>query len=450
MVKKDVHLFACRDMKLVYDVNSGSLHQVDEPAAEAIELLLQGCAIQEVTASLTERFSRETVQEVLVEIQSLKEESLLFSAPLARHDPGVSSYPLKALCLLLSQDCNLSCRYCFARDEKTRDVLLMPLEVGRRAVDFLLESDSGRHREIDFFGGEPLLNFPVFKEIVAYAKKEARARGIELTFTLTTNALLCTEEIVGFLNREAISVVLSLDGRPAVHDAMRQDSRGRGSYRSALQNIRRLLEERDYRNYYIRGTITKHNLDFSRDVEHLLKQGFDSLSLEPVVASPGEDYALEAADLPQMEREYERLLDLFLDHQAAGKPFLFYHFLVDLEKGPCLYKRLSGCGAGREYLAVAADGSLYPCHQFSGRDEYCMGSIMDEEPLQENARVEALYEAARIQRECAECWARYLCGFGCAAAVLTQTGGLEMNDFLSCALQKMRLEKALYLQANQS
>ncbi len=449
MVKRDVHLFACRGMKLVYDVNSGSLHQVDEPAADAIELLLQGCAFPEVIASLAERFSRETVQEVLGEIQSLKEKNLLFSAPLTRHDPGGSAYPLKALCLLLSQDCNLSCRYCFVRDENTRNALQMPLEVGLRAVDLLLESESGRHREIDFFGGEPLLNFPVFKETVAYAKKEAGTRGIELTFTLTTNALLCTEEIVEFLNREGISVVLSLDGRPAVHDAMRQDRRGRGSYRSALQNIRRLLEGRDYRNYYIRGTITKHNLDFSRDVEHLLDQGFDSLSLEPVVASPGEDYALEAGDLPQMEQEYERLLDLFLNHKAAGKPFLFYHFLVDLGRGPCLYKRLSGCGAGREYLAVAADGSLYPCHQFSGRDKYYMGSIMDEKPLQENPCVETLYEAARIQLECAGCWARYLCGFGCAAAVLTQTGGMESNDFLSCALQKMRLEKALYLQAAQ-
>ncbi len=448
IVERDVHVYTCFNLELVYDVNSGSLHQVDELAGQIIQMLLQGLTRETISKRLEGSFSTESIQKVFTEIDALIKENLLFSPPVSMNENIARSYPVKALCLLLSQDCNLSCRYCFAREGQSKTLQNMPVEVGYRAVDYVIEKGNGSYREIDFFGGEPLLNFPVLQKIVHYGYQRAKAQGVELTFTLTTNATLLTGEIIDFLNDQEMSVVLSLDGRPEVHDMMRKKRCGSGSYNQVLGNIQKLLKGRNYGNYYIRGTYTKNNLDFSRDVEHFVRLGFDSISLEPVIASPGNAFALDEEDLLIIEQEYDRIVDLFIKQKKMGNPFLFYHFLVDLEQGPCLYKRITGCGAGTEYLAVAADGSLYPCHQFAGNQAYLMGNIMEADFTLNNP-LASLYDSPRIHRECALCWARFLCGFGCAAATLTQAGSLDVNHALSCALQKMRLEKALYLQAIQ-
>jgi len=438
----DLHMFKYRDKQLVYDVNSGSLHEVDKPAWELISLQRDGNSMEQLAG----RYTPAVVAQVQEEIEALVAEKILFSPAPILPDYG-SGRQLKALCLFISQSCNLQCRYCFARPAVEDTNVYMSRDVAFKAVDLLLEQERGRYCEIDFFGGEPLLNFPLIREIVAYAQAAGRRMGKEFTFTLTTNALLLDDEISQFLNDENISVILSLDGRPAVHDRMRRTAANTGSYKQALPRIKKFLNKRNYQNYYIRGTYTVHNLDFCRDIEHLLEQGFHSLSLEPVVAAGDADYALRREDLLRLEQEYDRLVELFLQHRAEGRPFHFYHFAIDLEKGPCLYKRLSGCGAGREYLAVAADGSLYPCHQFVGDDAFLLGRLGDEPLKLDLRRAEQIARFADEREACSGCWARYLCGNGCAAASYFMAGDLQRNSELYCALQRIRLERALYLQA---
>ncbi|MEW5921973.1 MAG: thioether cross-link-forming SCIFF peptide maturase [Bacillota bacterium] len=443
----EIHMFEYRGKRLVYDVNSGSLHEVDEPAWEFIHLLHAGLPAERITAMLSQRYPHSNVVEVQREIETLREEKLLFSSPPAAVEQGPSGGRLKSLCLFISRSCNLQCRYCFARSPGKENNGHMSRDVALKAVDLLLEQEGGRYCEIDFFGGEPLLNFPLVQEIVGYARTAGRRRGKEFTFTLTTNALLLGEEVAAFLNKENLNVILSLDGRPAVHDRMRRTVLDTGSYDRVLPLIRNFLAGRGYNNYYIRGTYTAYNLDFCRDVEHLLEEGFHSLSLEPVVAAGEADYALHRNDLRPLEQEYDRLVELFLQRREAGRPFHFYHFGVDLEKGPCLYKRLSGCGAGREYLAVAADGSLYPCHQFVGTEAFCLGRLGDGPFELDLQRGDQVARSAAQREACPSCWARYLCGRGCAAVSHFLAGDLCRNDALYCALQQIRLERALYLQA---
>jgi uncharacterized protein len=439
-------MFKYRDKRLVYDVNSGSLHEVDKPAWELISLRRDGMTPIDSMEQLAGRYAPAVIAQVQQEIEALVAEKILFSPAPILPDYG-SGRQLKALCLFISQGCNLRCRYCFAHPAVEDNNVYMSRDVAFKAVDLLLEQERGRYCEIDFFGGEPLLNFPLIREIVAYAQAAGSRRGKEFTFTLTTNALLLNDEISQFLNEENISVILSLDGRPAVHDRMRRTADGAGSYKQTLPRIKEFLHTRNYQNYYIRGTYTVHNLDFCSDIEHLLEQGFHSLSLEPVVAAEDADYALRREDLIRLEQEYDRLVELFLQHRAEGRPFHFYHFAIDLEKGPCLYKRLSGCGAGGEYLAAAADGSLYPCHQFVGDDTFLLGRLGDEPFKLDLRRVEQAARFADEREACSGCWARYLCGKGCAAASYFMAGDLQRNSELYCALQRIRLERALYLQA---
>jgi uncharacterized protein len=440
-------MFKYGGLLLVYDVNSGSLHQVDDLAWEAIDLLREGSGRERARGLLSRSYPPDEVEEALCQVDELREERLLFSPAVPLQNEKLSPGGVKALCLFISHSCNLGCRYCFARrDSQGKRLSHMSWEVGKKAVDFFLEYEGGRFREMDFFGGEPLLNFPLIRDIVGYARERALPRGKEFSFTLTTNASLLDEQAIDFLNREDINVILSLDGRPAIHDLMRSFKNGLGSYETTVENSKKLLQGRGNNNYYIRGTYTRHNLDFSNDVRHLLKLGFASLSLEPVVSAE-ESLALREDDLSLLEHQYDLLVDLYLEQKEKGSPFLFYHFILDLEKGPCLYKRLSGCGAGLDYLAVAADGSLYPCHQFVGMDEFYMGNITAE-PFIINREVGArLAAAAREKEACGCCWARYLCGNGCAASSYFMTGDLQKTYNLGCALQKIRLERALYLQA---
>lgn len=446
VASKDVHMFKYGGLQLVYDVNSGSLHQVDDLAWEIISYILKGKTREEIGRLLHSKYPPWEIEEAWDEIKKLQEEKLLF-APELNVELKPSVLEVKSLCLFVSHACNLNCRYCFARKEETPGGVHMPVEIGKKAVDFLLESGDGRYREIDFFGGEPLLNYPLIEYVVYYAREKGRERGKEFTFTLTTNTTLLNDEIIDFLNKENISVILSHDGRPRVHNHMRGGEKGEGSCDLVLNKSRMLLEGRKYRNYYIRGTYTGYNLDFSNDVRYLLEQGFDSISLEPVVAGEDEGFALKEKDLIVLEKEYDRLVEMFLEGREKGKPFHFYHFSLDLEKGPCLYKRLSGCGAGVEYLAVAADGTLYPCHQFMGEGEFYMGNL-NEKPFQLRKDIgERLFFASRRREDCLSCWARYLCGWGCAASVYFQTGSLVKCYLLGCSLQKIRLERALYLLA---
>ncbi|NMB34868.1 MAG: thioether cross-link-forming SCIFF peptide maturase [Firmicutes bacterium] len=444
--QQDIHTFKYRDLQLVYDVNSGSLHAVDNLGWEAVNLLAEGCADEKVRFLLRGRYPADAVEAALQQVDMLRREGVLFAPEPQLERDKLFSTGVRALCLFITHSCNLGCRYCFTQRDPGERASHMTPEVGKKAVDFLLAQEGGVRREIDFFGGEPLLNFSVVREIVDYARENAPLRGLEFDFTLTTNATLLDDEKIDFLNREDINVILSLDGRPAIQNRMRSYRDGRGSYERTVQNITRFLESRGRENYYIRGTYTRYNLDFSRDIEHFLALGLDSLSLEPVV-SQGEGYSLQAEDLPLLEREYDRLVDIYLEQKEKGDPFLFYHFLLDLEKGPCLYKRLSGCGAGGDYLAVASDGTLYPCHQFVGIGDFYMGNVTLEPPVLRREIGKRVVDSAWQREACHSCWARYLCGRGCAATAYFMEGALHQTNALSCALQKIRLERALYLQA---
>ena len=361
--KEDVHIFQYGGLKLVYDVNSGSLHQVDDLAWELITLLLKGRSKGDIRHTLLNQYSAEEIEEAFRQIEELQEEKLLFSPPPPLDKEKLPASGVKALCLFISHNCNLYCRYCFARKEEGCKLPQMSWDVGKKAVDFLLENEVGRYREIDFFGGEPLLNFPVIRKIVEYAREKSQSIGQIFGFTLTTNAVLINDEIIDFLNSEGIDVILSLDGRPQVHDYMRSFKNGKGSYEVVAKNIKKILQTRGRRqNDFIRGTYTRHNLNFCEEIRHFLELGFDSFSLEPVVCDENENYALREEDLPVLEREYDRLVELFLEQKEKGHPFRFYHFLLDLQEA--LPK--GGRAAAEPELSICrgCGRGLYPRHQF--------------------------------------------------------------------------------------
>ncbi|TLN03828.1 thioether cross-link-forming SCIFF peptide maturase, partial [bacterium] len=359
-----IHKFAIDEVKILLDVNSGAVHVLDDLAWEIVDLY-KNASEAELTARFTGPYKAEEVREVLAELRQLEAEGLLFAADNQEEQYLLPENPVvKSLCLHAAHECNLRCRYCFAgKGHFGGEGELMPAATGRAAIDFLMRaSGTRRHCEIDFFGGEPLLNFEVVKELVAFGREESAKYGKEIKFTLTTNALLLDETIAEFLDREAISVVLSLDGRPEVHDRMRPAPGGRGSYREVADRITRFTARRGHDNYYVRGTYTRFNLDFAADVLHMTDLGLKRLSVEPVVAPPRDEWAFREEDLPAIGREYEILAREYLRRLEAGEPFDFFHFNLDLEQGPCLPKRLTGCGAGHEYMAVTPAGDLYPCH----------------------------------------------------------------------------------------
>jgi len=442
-----IHAFAFDNTFMVLDVNSGALHVVDEPAYELIKALDAG-ARAGAAARLAPIYGAEAVAEVLAEVDALTERGLLF-AP----DPLPSGYTppaggvVKALCLHLAHDCNLRCRYCFAGqgDFGGRRELMSP-QVGRAALDFLMAaSGDRRHVEVDFFGGEPLLNRPVLEELVAYGRRLAEGAGKVIKFTLTTNALLLDGEMQRFIAANDLAVVLSIDGRPQVHDLMRPTVGGGGSYRPVMERCAEFVSLPLAKEYYVRGTFTRHNLDFAADVRHLAEAGFDHLSVEPVVAGAGTDYALREEDLPALMAEYDELTRYLLQRRRQGRPVEFFHFNIDLTDGPCLAKRLTGCSAGTEYLAVAPAGELYPCHQFVGRPGFQMGTVfagLEKDTVN-------MFSHAHIynKKACLQCWARFNCSGGCHANALSFNGDLLEPYRLGCALARKRLECALYLQA---
>ncbi len=455
---RNLHRFTVNDCRLALDVPSGSLVELDAVAWEALDLYGE-VDREEAVRRLSPRFGEAEAARAWDELARCEAEGLFFSAPPAVLRSG-SGAPepveaaggipavLHSLCLNLAHDCNLRCGYCFAGQGAFGGGRgLMSPEVARRAIDFLLRS-SGRRRqvEVDFFGGEPLLNQRALRETIEYAEARGREAGKAFRFTLTTNATLLDDETLEYLNQKRVSLVLSLDGRPEVNDRMRPGPGGRGSYDRVLPRIRRAVESRGGRDYYVRGTYTRHNLDFATDVLHLVDQGFQEVSVEPVVGTPSDGYALRQTDLPAVMAEYERLARTYVQRWQDGRPFSFFHFNIDVEQGPCLARRVTGCGAGTEYLAVTPEGELYPCHQFVGRREFMMGNADEGVTRPDLAR---LFRETTIHQKplCGDCWARFYCGGGCHANAHLSNGDLRLPYAIGCAVQKKRIECALYIQA---
>ncbi|MCL4424358.1 MAG: thioether cross-link-forming SCIFF peptide maturase [Firmicutes bacterium] len=439
-----IHKFAIRDTYIVLDVASGSIHELDRLAWDLLDYY--GRPTEEILQTLP-GYSPEEILEALQEIDDLVAQRQLFSEDLYRFGYTAPISELKSMCFNVSHDCNLRCRYCFAEGGPFGGQRgLMSLDVGKRGIDYLLEHSGGRpHVEVDFFGGEPLLNLAVVKGIMEYAKEKGREAGKTFQFTLTTNATLLTDEVIDFLNRENVNLVLSLDGRREVNDAMRYDVRGKGVYDQIVPRIQKVVQSRRHHPayYYIRGTYTGKNLDFTRDVLHLADLGFDQLSVEPVIAAEG-DYALRDEDIETIEKEYERLAEAYLARRKKGESFSFFHFNLELQEGPCLPRRLSGCGAGHDYLALTPEGDFYPCHQFVGREKYLMGNVFEgitRPDLRETFREAHVYNKV----SCPSCWARFYCSGGCHANADLFHGDIMKPHELECRLQRKRLECAIYI-----
>ena len=469
---KNVHSYRQGDLFIAHDVNSGSLHLLDEGAyniLKAIESLQERTEVinaediyQVLAQSEMSPLTKEEFNEVLVELEELYKEGILFSEELEGVAPVYPEKPVvKAICLHVAHDCNLRCEYCFAGTGAFGGSrTLMNLETGKKGIDFVLESSGHRdHCEVDFFGGEPLLNLGVVKDLVEYGRKAGAALNKTIKFTLTTNGVRLDEKVQSFLEQEEISVVLSLDGRPEVHDRMRPYPGAQGSYAKVTQRIQQFVSKRPDSSpyalgtyYYVRGTYTHFNLDFDRDVLHMADLGIQQISVEPVVAGPTDAYAFQEGDLDQIRKAYDRLGEEVLERRAQGREFNFFHFNIAMDQGPCLNKRLSGCGAGHEYVAISPEGDLYPCHQFVGQEAYKLGSLYDEKPRQLKEEVVRNFRSAHIYTKpsCRECWARFVCSGGCHAANVSFTESLTDVYTLGCELQKKRLEVALYVKIKET
>lgn len=441
-----IHTFSFDGLNIVLDVGSGSVHVADELALKAISMYEEGLSLARIAGELEKQYPG--VDEFMAEFQALIDQELLFAQPAPPPARGNKPSVIKALCLHVAHDCNLSCRYCFAgQGSFTGDRSLMPEGTGYLAVDFLLDRSGDRKNvEIDYFGGEPLLNFSALKAITQYAETAAAKRGKKVKFTVTTNGVLLRGDVARYLQEKAFSVVLSLDGRREINDHMRPFPNGRGSFSTIYPHIHAFVEERDHKDYYIRGTYTRHNMDFTRDVAFLTGRGFKSISLEPVVGGEQEEYSLRLEDAPRLMQEYDKLTRFYLEEKNAGRPFSFFHFNIDLAGGPCLKKRIKGCGAGTEYLAVTPEGHLYPCHQFVGEEGYRMGDLLTGEFDDTLARTFA-ESNVHTKEQCTACWAKYYCGGGCHANAFKRRGDIRAMDELGCLLEKKRLECGIYLKA---
>jgi len=443
-----LHRFTMDGVRVVLDVGSGAVHVMDEPAWVVTGLMDQGLTLWEAAErAVADGLRRDAVREAGEEIAALIREGFLFAPDPCGPAYTLPAKPLRALCLHLAHDCNLRCAYCFAGQGPYRGSRsLMPPDVGRRALDYLLAHSGSYNRvEVDFFGGEPLMNFPVLRELVRYGREREGRTGKRIDFTVTTNGVLLSDEVGAFLNQEGLQVILSLDGRPAVHDAMRRTPRGGGSYDLVAPRITRFVHGRNNWNCYVRGTYTRHNTDFAADFLHLAGLGFRAISLEPVVAAKDQPYALAEEDFPVLAREYERLAGYVAENPGVH----FFHFDLHLDEGPCLAKRLSGCGAGHEYLAVDPSGDLYPCHQFVGRADFRMGNIRAGVLRQD---LVDLFRGSHVlaKEDCRNCWARFFCSGGCHAAALDATGDMSQPGRLYCLLVRKRVECALFLAARQA
>ena len=442
-----IHKYHQDDLDILIDINSGSLHLIDKITWDFLDFLEEK-DWQGAKEALAEKYSAAEAEECAEEVQSLIEKGQLFSSDeMVRNYVPHTSPIVKAICLHMAHDCNLRCGYCFAdTGSYGGNRSLMSLEVGKKALDFLIEASKHRqHIEVDFFGGEPLLNFEVCKELVKYGKEQGKIHNKIFKFTLTTNGVLLTDEVQKFLNDEGISAVLSLDGRPEVNNKMRQFPNDNGSYEIIVPKFQHFAQTRQGQEYYLRGTYTHWNRDFAKDVAHMVDLGFKEISVEPVVAPQEMDYALKEEDLPILCEQYDELTRHYVKKMEEGEPYNFFHFNVDLSHGPCLPKRLSGCGSGHDYLAVSPDGDLYPCHQFVGEEKFKVGDVWQGITNYDICRD---FQSSHVLSKptCMECWARFYCSGGCHANNLRYGGSLKEPYEYGCKLQKKRLECAIYVQ----
>ena len=455
-----IHCYKLGGLNIVLDVFSGSVHAVDEIAFDMIQAFEneeRSALIQRLADQYKdmEEATIDELNECYDQICMLKDQGKLFTtdtfSPMANSLKEKTSGVVKALCLHIAHSCNLNCSYCFASQGKYQGERgLMSLEVGKRALDFLIENSKGRRNlEVDFFGGEPLMNFDVVKELVAYARKREKEAGKNFRFTLTTNGVLIDDDVIDFANREMSNVVLSLDGRKEVHDRFRVDYNGNGSWEKIVPKFQKMVSARGGKNYYMRGTFTHHNPDFVKDIEEMLRLGFTELSMEPVVCAPDDPSALTKEDLPIVLEQYEKLAELMQERRNAGKPFTFYHYMIDLKGGPCIYKRVSGCGSGTEYMAVTPWGDLYPCHQFVGDEKFLLGNVWDGVT---NTAIQNEFLACNVysRPECSTCWAKLYCSGGCAANAYHATGSINGIYQYGCELFRKRMECAIMLEVSKT
>ncbi|MEG1686342.1 MAG: thioether cross-link-forming SCIFF peptide maturase [Angelakisella sp.] len=450
-----IHGYQLNGYNIILDVHSGGVHVVDELFYDLVMSLTPPLAAQcptQVLDSLAQRYDRTELTEAYSEVLELYKSGSLFSQDDYDQFKNLMVLsPIKAICLHISHDCNLRCAYCFAgTGDYGNGRKNMPAEVGKKAIDFLIEkSEQRRNLEVDFFGGEPLLNFEVVKEVVEYARSLEKAHNKVFRFTITTNGMLLDDDKIDFINREMSNVVLSIDGRREVNDRVRRRVDKTGCYDAIMPKFKRLVERRGEGQYYVRGTFTKYNLDFANDVLHLNDCGFDQISVEPVVSDPKLPYALTTDDLPAVFAEYERLSKLLLERRRENKGFNFFHFMMDLDQGPCAIKRLRGCGAGNEYVAITPDGDVYPCHQFVGNPEWRMGDVFSgtvDLAMKQQFASSTVYG----KEDCRNCWAKFYCSGGCNANSVLYSGDMRKPYKLSCELEKKRVECAIMIKAAQS
>lgn len=470
-----IHQYKNNGYNIVLDVNSGMIHVVDDLAYDIIAMyeehdkdsilnaMVEKYSKPQYMSQITKReccmesFTDDVqlligqIKEAIDDVEQLKQDGALFTKDI--YEDYIKEFKqrstvVKALCLHIAHDCNLACRYCFAEEGEYKGHReLMSFEVGKKALDFLIQNSGNRRNlEVDFFGGEPLMNWQVVKDLVRYGREQEEIHNKKFRFTLTTNGILLDDEVIEFVNREMSNVVLSIDGRKEVNDRMRPSRNGKGSYELILPKFRKLAESRNQTNYYVRGTFTHNNLDFSEDVKHLADLGFKQISVEPVVSLPEDSYAITEEDLPILYEEYDRLAKMMLEYKKQGKDFNFFHFMIDLSGGPCVAKRLSGCGSGTEYLAVTPWGDLYPCHQFVGIPEFLMGNV-DEGIVTPELREEFKQCNVYSKDKCKDCFAKFYCSGGCAAN--SYKFHQDINDAydMGCKLQRKRVECAIMLKA---
>lgn len=448
-----IHQYKMNGYNIVIDGNSGSVHSVDELAYDVISMFLDNDK-ETIISTLLEKYSEdeitvEDIEEVLSDIRELKENNLLYSEDPYEEIAGqlkVKQSKLKALCLHVAHGCNMDCEYCFAgKGEYNNKSGLMPLEIGKRALDFLVENSDGRKNlEVDLFGGEPLLNWEVCKKVVEYGRELEKKHNKKFNFTLTTNGILIDDDVIEFSNREMGNVVLSMDGRREVHDRMRHVKSGGGSYDKIIDNFKRLVEGREGKQYYMRGTYTAYNKDFASDVIHMADMGFKETSIEPVVGDPDVPYALKEEHLEELYDQYEKLALEMLKREKEGDSFSFYHYTIDLTGGPCVYKRVSGCGVGTEYLAVTPTGDLYPCHQFVGDDDFKIGDVYSGIT---NPKILKFFDKNNVytRDKCKDCFARMYCAGGCAANNYHANGDINKVFGFGCELHRKRVECAIMM-----
>ena len=447
-----IHKFKNNGYNIVLDVNSGSVHVVDDIAYDAISLYEENPdTVKSEIMKLYKELNENDADELIQDIESLKESGELFSEDIYEDyidEIADRQTVVKALCLHIAHDCNLSCRYCFAgKGEYNGESALMSLDVGKRALDFLVENSGNRRNlEVDFFGGEPLMNFEVVKDIVAYGRSLEEKYNKKFRFTLTTNGVLLNDDVIEFAGREMSNLVLSIDGRKELHDYMRPFRSGAGSYELILPKFKKAADARHQTDYYARGTFTHFNTDFDKDVLHLADLGFKQISVEPVVAKPTEDYAIKVEDIAAICEAYDRLAAEMLKREKEGNGFNFFHFMIDLTGGPCVAKRLSGCGSGTEYLAVTPWGDLYPCHQFVGNEDFLLGNIYDGI---KRTDICSSFKKCNVysKPKCKDCFAKFFCSGGCAANAYNFEGDINESYETGCILERKRVECALMLQA---